>query len=157
VVLVRHTDVLRHAFTLDGAYLRDSKTDFVELREYGPQLTRGARALKLYLSLRTFGLDAFKAAIEKCIALAEHAEQLLDADPEWEVVSPATLAVICFRRHGHDDDQTDAMVRRAVADGYTAPSTTILEGRTVARLCTINPRTTNQDIEGTIERLAVFA
>ena len=45
------------------------------------------------------------------------------------------------------------MVRAAVADGYTAPSTTVLDGRTVARLCTINPRTTNQDIERTIERL----
>ena len=54
---------LKHAFTLDGAYLRDTKTDFVEFRECGPQLTRGARALKLYLSLRTFGLDAFKEAI----------------------------------------------------------------------------------------------
>jgi aromatic-L-amino-acid/L-tryptophan decarboxylase len=157
VVLVRHKDVLRRAFTLDGAYLRDSKTDFVELREYGPQLTRGARALKLYLSLRTFGLDAFKAAIARCISLAEHAEALLARDPEWELVSPATLAVICFRRRGHDDDRTDAMVRRAVADGYTGPSTTILGGRTVARLCTINPRTTEQDIEGTIERLAALA
>ena len=46
------------------------------------------------------------------------------------------------------------MVRSAVADGYTAPSTTVLEGRTVARLCTINPRTTNLDIERTIDRLA---
>ena len=46
-VLVRHKDLLEHAFALDGAYLRDTKTDFVELRERGPQLTRGARALKL--------------------------------------------------------------------------------------------------------------
>src|SRR3954465_4787904 len=64
------------------------------------------------------------------------------------------LGVICFRRRGHDDAQTDELGRRAVADGYTAPSTTILDGRTVARLCTINPRTSERDIEGTIERLA---
>ena len=49
------------------------------------------------------------------------------------------------------------MVRAAVADGYAAPSTTILDGRTVARLCTINPRTTERDIEATIERLEQFA
>jgi glutamate/tyrosine decarboxylase-like PLP-dependent enzyme len=156
-VLVRHAGALQHAFTLDGAYLRDSKTDFVELREYGPQLTRGARALKLYLSLRTFGLDAFRAAIAHCIALAEHAEALLEADPEWEVSAPASLAVICFRRAGHSDEQTDEMVRRAVADGFTAPSTTVLDGRTAARLCTINPRTTYEDIERTIERLRVLS
>ena len=65
--------------------------------------------------------------------------------------------MICFRRRGHDDARTDAMVRRAVADGYAAPSTTILDGRTVARLCTINPRTTERDIDGTIDRLTQFA
>src|SRR4051794_30849278 len=128
-VLVRRSGVLEHAFSIDGAYLRDAKTDFVEFRERGPQLTRGARALKLYLSVRTFGLDAFKQAIAHCFALAEHAEQILDADPEWGVVSPATLAVICFRRTGRSDAQTDEMVRRTVEDGYTAPSTTVLDGR----------------------------
>ena len=45
------------------------------------------------------------------------------------------------------------MVRATVADGFAAPSTTVLDGHTVARLCTINPRTTNQDIEATIERM----
>ena len=55
--------LLEQAFTLDGAYLRDTKGGVVEFRERGPQLTRGSRALKLWLSLRDFGLDAFKAAI----------------------------------------------------------------------------------------------
>ena len=55
------------------------------------------------------------------------------------------------------DEQTDAMVRRTIEDGYTAPSTTLLHGRSVARLCTINPRSTEGDIEGTIERMARFA
>ena len=152
-VLVRHPGALQRAFTLDGAYLRDSRTAHVEFRERGPQLTRGARALKLWLSLRVFGLDAFVAAIEHTIALAEHAERLLRARPGWEVVAPASLAVVCFRRAGHDDARTDALVRAAVADGFAAPSTTILDGRVVARLCTINPRTTFADIERTIERL----
>jgi aromatic-L-amino-acid decarboxylase len=156
-VLIAHTGVLQKTFTLDGTYLRDTKGGVVEFRERSPQLTRGSRALKLYLSLRAFGLDAFKAAIARGIALAEHAETLLDQDPAWEVVSPATLGVICFRRRGHDDAQTDELVRRAIADGYTAPSTTILDGRTVARLCTINPRTTERDIEGSIERLRVLS
>ncbi len=101
-----------------------------------------------------FGLDAFRDAIARGIALAEHAEQTLRARGGWEIVSPACLAVVTFRREDADDDATDAMVQEAVADGYTAPSTTVLEGRTVARLCTINPRTTNLDIERTIDRLA---
>jgi glutamate/tyrosine decarboxylase-like PLP-dependent enzyme len=152
-VLMREPGLLARAFTLDGAYLRDTGGGVVELRERSVQLTRGSRALKLWLSLRVFGLDAFRAAIARGIALAEHAEALLRARGGWEVVSPAQLAVVCFRRHDHDDAQTDAMVRAMVADGYAAPSTTVLAGRTVARLCTINPRTTEADIAGTIERL----
>jgi hypothetical protein len=49
------------------------------------------------------------------------------------------------------------MVTAAVAEGFTAPSTTIIDGRPVARLCTINPRTTDEDIRLTIERLERFA
>ena len=152
-VLVRESHALEHTFALDGAYLRDTAGGVVEFRDRGPQLTRSARALKLYLSLKVFGLDAFKQAIGRGIELAEYAEQLMRADARWEVVSPATLGIVCFRRAGATDEQTDAMVRAAVADGYAAPSTTILDGRSVARLCTINPRTTNEDIDRTVERL----
>ena len=156
-VLVRRPGLLRHTFTLDGAYLRDTHTGMVELREYGPQLTRSARALKLWLSLRVFGLDAFKAAIAHTIALAEYAEAELKRRGGWEVVSPATLAVVCFRRKGHGDDETDALVRAAVADGFAAPSSTVLDGRAVIRLCTINPRTTEVDVAQTIDRLELLA
>jgi aromatic-L-amino-acid decarboxylase len=155
-VLVREPGLLERAFTLDGAYLRDTGGGVVDFRNRGPQLTRGARALKLWLTLRVFGLDALRAAIARGIALAEYAEALLRERPGWEVVAPAQLAIVCFRRvaDGVDGDAlTDRMVAAAVADGYTAPSTTILDGRTVARLCTINPRTTDADILGTIERL----
>jgi aromatic-L-amino-acid decarboxylase len=156
-VLVRHPGLLERTFSLDGAYLRDTGGGMVEFRERGPQLTRGARALKLWLSLRVFGLDAFKAAIATGIELAEHAERVLRERDGWEVVAPASLAIVCFRRTGAGDEQTDAMVRATVADGYAAPSTTILDGRSVARLCTLNPRTTKRDIEATIERLERFA
>ena len=60
------------------------------------------------------------------------------ASADWEIASPASLGVVTFHRPGVD---SDAMVRRITASGYAAPSTTVLEGRTVARLCTINPRT----------------
>jgi glutamate/tyrosine decarboxylase-like PLP-dependent enzyme len=152
-LLVRAPGLLERAFALDGAYLRDTGGGVVEFRDRGPQLTRSARALKLWLSLRVFGLEAFRVAIARGIALAEHAEATLRARDGWEIVAPASLAIVCFRRSGADDQATDAMVRAAVADGFTAPSTTVLAGRTAARLCTINPRTSEHDVEATIERL----
>lgn len=152
-VLVSHRGLLRHTFTLDGAYLRDTTTDHVQFRERGPQLTRSSRALKLWLSLTTFGLDAFRVAIARGIELAEHAERTLRTTG-WEVTSPASLGVVTFRRPGATDAETDALVRRMTESGFAAPSTTVLGGRTVARLCTINPRTTEHEIEETIARLA---
>jgi aromatic-L-amino-acid decarboxylase len=152
-VLVREPGRLARAFAIDGAYLRDTAGGIVEFRERGLQITRGSRALKLWLSLRVFGLDAFRAAIARGVALAEYAEAQLRERPGWEVVSPAQLGIVCFKRTAHDDAQTDRMVRAVVADGYAAPSTTVLDGRTVARLCTINPRTSEADIRGTLDRL----
>jgi aromatic-L-amino-acid decarboxylase len=156
-VLVRRPGALERAFALgDGAYLRDTGRGLVEFRDRGPQLTRGSRALKLWLSLRVFGLDAFKAAIARGIALAEYAQALLDNNG-WEIVSPAQLAIVCFRPPRASDEETTALVQAAVADGFAAPSTTVLHGRVAARLCTINPRTSERDIERTVARLTQLA
>jgi glutamate/tyrosine decarboxylase-like PLP-dependent enzyme len=158
-VIVRQAGLLEEAFTLDGAYLRDTLGEGVDLRNRGLQLSRGSRALKLWLSLRVFGLDAFRAAIAQGIALAEHAEAVLHERRGWEVLSRAQLGIVCFRRlrDGAGPEEldriNDELVRAAVADGYAAPSSTVLGGRTAIRFCTINPRTTFADIESTIDRL----
>jgi aromatic-L-amino-acid/L-tryptophan decarboxylase len=151
-VLVREGGLLERTFSLSGAYLRDVAGGEVNFRDRSVQLTRGARALKLWLSIRVFGLAAFRDAVAHGIALAEHAEAVLRARAGWEVVTPAQLAIVCFRRAGDDALQT-RIVEAMVADGFAAPSTTELAGRVVLRLCTINPRTTFQDVERTIERM----
>jgi aromatic-L-amino-acid decarboxylase len=151
-LMVREPGVLERAFSLDGPYLRDTAGGAVDFRNRGLQLTRGGRALKLYLSLRVFGLDAFRAAIDRGIDLAEHAEATLRARDGWEIASPAQLGVVTFRRDGDDARQT-AIAAATVRDGYAAPSTTVVGGRVVLRLCTINPRTTFEEIEETIRRM----
>ena len=153
-LLIREPGLLERTFSLSGAYLRDTISDEVNFRDRSVQLTRTSRALKLWLSIRVFGVAAFRGAIAHGIALAEHAEAVLRARPGWEVVSPAQLAIVCFRREGVD--QT-ALAAAMVDDGYAAPSTTELDGRVVLRLCTINPRTTFEDIERTIQRMEALA
>jgi aromatic-L-amino-acid/L-tryptophan decarboxylase len=151
-VLVREPGLLERTYSLSGPYLRDVAGGEVNFRNRSLQLTRGGRALKLWLSVQVFGLAAFRAAVERGIELAEHAQALLEARPGWEIVTPAQLAIVCFRRAGDDALQSrisDAMVR----DGFAAPSTTELGGRVALRLCTINPRTTDAEIEETIERM----
>jgi aromatic-L-amino-acid/L-tryptophan decarboxylase len=149
-VLVRSPGLLEQTFGLSGEYLRDTFGGAVNFRDRGIQLTRGTRALKLWLSLNVFGLDAFRSAVAHGIALAEHAEAVLRSRPGWEVVTPASLGIVCFARVGRDDSAISAAL---VDEGWAAPSTTVLRGATVLRLCTINPRTTFEEIEETIERM----
>jgi aromatic-L-amino-acid/L-tryptophan decarboxylase len=151
-VLVREPGLLERTFSLSGVYLRDTLGGDVNFRDRSVQLTRGGRALKLWLSIRVFGLAAFRDAVARGIALAEHAEALLRERPGWEVVAPAQLAIVCFRREG-DDALQSSIAAAMVADGFAAPSTTEVGGRVVLRLCTINPRSTEEDIANTITRM----
>jgi aromatic-L-amino-acid decarboxylase len=156
-VLVREPGLLERVFSLAGAYLRDTGGGAVNFRDRGPELTRGARGLKLWLSVRTFGLDAFREAIAHGIALAEHAEAQLRARDGWEVVTPAQLGIVTFRREGLDDGAHTRLSAATVEDGYAAPSTTIVDGRVVLRLCTINPRTRFEEIDATLDRMDALA
>ena len=152
-LLVRRPGALQRTFAMAPEYLRDVLGDEVNFRDRGPQLSRGARAIKLWLSFKTFGVAAIRAGIERGMALAERAQAQLEAAGGWEIVTPAQLAIVTFRCEG-DDARNQALVEAAVADGYAAPSSTVLRGRTVLRLCTINPRTTDAEIDETVARLS---
>ena len=157
-VLVRDVALLKSAFQIKADYLRDVHRNAEEFNpgDHGVQLTRSFRALKVWLSLQTFGLSAFREAITRGFELAEIAERELRSRKGWEILSPAQMATVCFRFGDNDDLQTqlvDVMMR----DGYALLTSTTLRGLASLRLCTINPRTTEQDIVETIERLDKFA
>jgi glutamate/tyrosine decarboxylase-like PLP-dependent enzyme len=149
-LLVRDPQALVRTFAMAPEYLRDVLGDEVNFRDRGPQLSRGSRAVKLWWSLKTFGVAAFREAIARGIALAEHAEVRL-REAGFEIVTPAQLAIVTFAAH-----DPNTLVARMLADGYAAPSTTVLRGRPVLRLCTINPRTTDAEIDETVKRLVAL-
>jgi glutamate/tyrosine decarboxylase-like PLP-dependent enzyme len=130
--------------------------------EHGVQLTRSFRALKLWMSLRIFGLQAFRDTIDRGIALAEEAEQMLRGDPRWEVVTPAQLAVVTFapRLTNGTVAEANARVERAVerltADGYAMVTSTQVRGRTVLRFCLIHPDARLDEVRETANRLARY-
>jgi aromatic-L-amino-acid/L-tryptophan decarboxylase len=92
-VLVRHPGALARAFALHPEYLADvmSRDDEVNFFDRGIQLTRGCRALKLWMTIKVYGLAAIRRAVAHGIALAEHAEAELRARGGWEIVTPAQL------------------------------------------------------------------
>jgi glutamate/tyrosine decarboxylase-like PLP-dependent enzyme len=155
VLLVRRPGALERTFTMNPEYLADivAGTGEVDLRNRSLELSRRGRAIKLWLTFRTYGADRIAEAIEQGLQNAERAEQLLE-EGGWEVVTPAQLGIVTFAKK---DASADAHVKAAAAiteSGYAAVSTTTLTGRVVLRLCTINPRTTEQDLRETIVRLA---
>lgn len=164
-VLVRDRHLLKDTFQIMPEYLRDTHgaQEEVNFGNYGIQLTRSFRALKLWMSLHTFGLGAFREAIARGIRLAEVAEATLRESRRWEVVTPAQLGVVSFRYlpEGVEPAQVDAlngrMVGEMMEDGFALATSTVLRGRTALRLCTINPRTTEEDIRATIGKMEEIA
>src|SRR2546423_10502773 len=157
-VLVRDAALLKSAFQIKADYLRDVHRVDEEFNpcDYGVQLSRSFRALKLWLSLQTFGVAAFREAITRGFELAELAERELRARKGWEILSPAQMATVCFR-FGESDELQTRLVDAMMKDGYALLTSTELRGRACLRLCTINPRTTEADIIGTVDRLDKFA
>jgi aromatic-L-amino-acid/L-tryptophan decarboxylase len=173
VLLVRDRQNLRHAFHVrddEAEYLQDARgnAEEINLWDYSPELTRPFRALKLWMSLQIFGAQAFAAAMDRNFYLAEFAEKQLLTDSLWEVTTPAQMAVLTFRAAPQEWKSTTAdadaknrldSLNRAIAarmqgEAFALVLSTELRGQTVLRLCTINPRTTEEDITRTLASLA---
>lgn len=157
-VLVRDAAHLKSAFQLMPEYMRDVHRNTAEtnLADHGIQLSRGFRALKVWLSMNTFGLAAFREAVTHGFELAEFAERELRTRRDCEILSPAEMGIVAFR-FGKSDDLQTRLVDLMLRDGFAFLTSTTLKGTTALRLCTINPRTTEQDIVQTIDRLEKFA
>ena len=139
---------------MNPEYLADvTSPEAVDLRNRGFELSRKPRALKLWLTFTTYGLDAIAKAIERGIENAEIAEGILRSDPTWDVVTPAQLGIVTFAHRDRDLVGHQLAVDAVNASGHSALSTTVLSGRKIFRLCTINPLTTREDLEDVIRLL----
>ncbi len=158
--LVRRGELLEDAFRIAPDYLRDARGDTVNFADRNLQLSRTSRVLKVWLSINTFGLAAFREAIDRSLDLAQLAEELIDASDELELIRPARLGIVCFRRRfgaGRTEIEIEALNRRLVAalerGGEALVSSTRLRGSYVIRLCVLNHTTEERDIRSVIETL----
>jgi aromatic-L-amino-acid decarboxylase len=158
-VLVRDGSLLSDTFLILPEYLKDTHQHSAEFNftDHGLQLTRGFRALKLWMSIKVFGMAAFRVAIDRGFQLAEFTEAFIRRMPGWEIVTPACMGIVCFRYTGADDAAHLGLVQTLLQDGFTLITSTVLRNRTVLRTCTINPRTTETDIQQSLDRLDSFA
>jgi len=163
-VLLKDGTLLRKTFHVLKEYMQDAERTEEEVNfcDMGLQLTRGFRALKFWMTVKTFGLTAIQDAVSWGVELAEIAEAKMREKPIWEITSPAQLGIITFRYAppGKTEQELNTIngeiAKKTIGDQFAMLTTTELKERLVLRLCTINPRTTREDIEKTIERLEKF-
>jgi aromatic-L-amino-acid/L-tryptophan decarboxylase len=154
-LLVRDSEVHRASFASPAAYLRRETRGLAAGSpwpcDFGPDLSRGFRALKTWFTLQVYGTEALGAVVSYTCALARHLEGQVRASAELELLAPAQLNIVCFRYRAEDSDRVNAAI---VADlhesGIAAPSTTTIAGRLAIRAAIINHRTEIQDIDALI-------
>lgn len=160
-VLIRDETIHRAAFAARPSYLeaQDAGLGGGEpwFCDYGIDLSRGFRALKVWSTLRAYGLDRLGDAIAANCRQAALMAALVEAAPELTLAAPVRLNLCCFRviRPDLAPEEADALHRRIAIhlqlDGTAVFSTTTLNGRTVLRAAIVNHRTRREDVERAVE------
>jgi aromatic-L-amino-acid/L-tryptophan decarboxylase len=165
-LMVKDVARLEAAFAVQPEYLQDAQWghDHPNFSDRGLQLTRQFRALKVWMSIQTFGLAAFRRAVANGIELAERAEEYVRASRLLEIANPASLGVVCFRFNprgsGHSPERLEELNRRVQArvidTGTAMLSSTRLRGSYSLRFCILNHQTTWRDVLETLQAIERF-
>ena len=165
-VLYRDPQMARATFAHDAEYTRVMTQEADEafaFWDYGPELSRRFRALKVWMMLKAVGVRAIGEAIEKDLACARHLEDLVRASDDFEMLAPVELSIFCFRHVPRRcrDEELDAWNERLLIelqrDGSSYLSNARVGGRFSLRGCVMNYRTTLSDMEILLEDLRRLA
>ena len=165
-LLVKDESTLKDAFGVRPDILQDTVwgANHPNFSNLGLQLSRSVRALKVWMSIQTFGMAAFRRAVEKGMELSARAEEYVRASPVLEAMNAVTLGIVCFRVNPVDDDLDEetldkvnrTLLARMFWDDPAFISSTLLHGTFVLRMCIINHTTTWDDVRETLEAVERF-
>lgn len=151
-ILVRDSTLHQDTFASPTAYLRRETSGMAAGSpwpcDFGPELSRGFRALKIWFTLSVYGADQLGHMIADTCALAQYMKRRIEALPLLELLAPVALNIVCFRYRCADPDRVNAQIAVALQEaGLVAPSTTVLNGRLALRAAFVNHRTAACDID----------
>ena len=119
--------------------------------DFGPDLSRGFRALKTWFTIKVYGAEKLGRVISNTCTLAQYLKQRIEAEPMLELLAPVALNIVCFRYRSADANQINADLAVALQEsGIAAPSTTTINGQLAIRAAIVNHRTTASDIDALI-------
>lgn len=153
-ILVRDGQLHRDTFASPAAYLRPNAKGLAAgapwFSDFGPDLSRGFRALKTWFTLKTYGTDRLGKVMAHTCALARHLEARVRAEPKLELLAPAQLNIVCFR-YGISDAVNAKIVVDLHESGIAAPSSTTVNGKLAIRAAFVNHRTRISDVDVLID------
>ncbi len=165
-LLVKDMRTLERTFTIHHDVLQDTLwgADHSNFSDHGLQLSRSFRALKIWMSVQTFGMAAFRKAVSKGMELASRASEYVEENKIFELLSPVTLSIVCFRinpAEAHLDEEALEEINRAVLarifwDNRALMSSTTLGKTFSLRLCILNHTTAWSDVRETLEAIERF-
>jgi len=165
-LMVRDGEQHRATFAAPVAYLRRETRGLAAGSpwpcDFGPDLSRGFRALKTWFTLKTYGADKLGAMIGRTCQLAKYLEAKVAAEPRLQLLAPVTLNIVCFRFRcdGPNAVNANAVNAEIVADlhesGIAAPSTTMIAGELAIRVAIVNHRTDAPDLDAMFEAVLKF-
>ena len=155
-ILVRDGELHRNAFASPGAYLQRTQRGLAAGSTWpcdlGPDLSRGFRALKTWMTLKVYGTDALGAVISRTCELARYLESRILETAELELMAPVALNIVCFRYRSEDSDSiNEQIVIDLQESGIVAPSTTRIGGQLAIRAAIVNHRTGRSEIDALID------
>ncbi len=161
-VFVRHPDAHHDTFSVPASYLAKVEgglSDFPTwLSDYGLQLSRGFRALKVWMAFSEYGAKSYAKLVEQNCEQATYLAARVNAEPELELLAPVPLNVVCFRYRGRPDAAShldgaalDAINQKILVDlqeeGIAVPSQTVLHGKFALRVAIVNHRSRLSDFD----------
>jgi aromatic-L-amino-acid/L-tryptophan decarboxylase len=161
-VLLRDADRHFETFEMHGEYLQMQTRGLIAgkfLADYGFELSRGFKALKIWMSLKENGVRKFGRLIDQNIEQAKYLEHLIRAEPKLQLVAPVGLNIVCFRYINNIDDEavlkdlnTEIMLQ-IQESGLAVPSDTTVAGKHCLRVAINNHRTRRQDLDLLVEKV----
>jgi glutamate/tyrosine decarboxylase-like PLP-dependent enzyme len=156
-VLVRDAEAHVRTFAAKQNYFGDGERGVIggglPFAERGIELTRGFRALKVWMSLKAHGVAAYGRLIEQNVSQAQYLAELIGRERDMELLAPVALNVVCFRLRpqgcpeGALNGLNKEVLLRVQESGVAVPSSTVLDGKFAMRVAITNHRSRRQDFE----------
>ncbi len=165
-LMVKDLRTLERAFATKHDILQDTiwGANHPNFSDRGLQLSRSIRALKIWMSVQTFGMAAFRRAVSHGMVLAHRIEEYVEDSSVLEMLTPATLGIACFRVNPANTDLGEnvleainrTVLARVFWEDRAFISSTLLHGTFALRMCVINYSTTWNDVHETLEVISEF-